>query len=210
MVLLGRSAPWFGNLRSGKGPWRGSSGLDGSFEAKGLMAGWSFSFFFIFDLSDDISSSSLCRNLIDDLWSVCSSVIMAFSCVISSKSHHRVFLSRRSISIYQTREEEEKRIGHGFAEQTPRDGHDEIVCICSILFTWSNSSRDLDLLMMLLLLMFCLLLGMAGWWVITRWIQSTTICRCSTSLSMAPLTVILSVSFVLLIDCAYKLLVEMP
>ncbi|CAN7004543.1 unnamed protein product [Brassica rapa subsp. trilocularis] len=36
------------------------------------------------------------------------------------------FLVSLSLSI-KPEEEEEKRIGHGFAEQTPRDGHDEMV-----------------------------------------------------------------------------------
>ncbi|KAG5402729.1 hypothetical protein IGI04_008848 [Brassica rapa subsp. trilocularis] len=38
------------------------------------------------------------------------------------------FLVSLSLSI-KPEEEEEKRIGHGFAEQTPRDGHDEMVCL---------------------------------------------------------------------------------
>ena len=63
--------------------------------------------------------------------------------------HIRIFLSL-SLSNQILERRRKGRIiasGHGFTEQTPRDGHDEIVCICSILFTWSNSSLDLDLLM---------------------------------------------------------------
>ncbi|WZZ67276.1 hypothetical protein YC2023_078646 [Brassica napus] len=37
MVLLGRSAPLLGDLRSGKDPRHGSKGLAGSFKTKGLV-----------------------------------------------------------------------------------------------------------------------------------------------------------------------------
>lgn len=52
-------------------------------------------FFFIFNVIE-ISSSSLCRNLLDDVWSVCSSVIM-------SSFHHRVCLPRRFFRNLQRR-----------------------------------------------------------------------------------------------------------